>query len=66
MALLTTRGLGKRGTFLATSGLGRGIFAPPGEGKSDSYRFHDNRGQIEKDDEELIVICRSFIEVICR
>jgi hypothetical protein len=67
MALLTTRGLGKRGGFLSTSGLGRGIFETPGEGKADSYRFHDKLSvQIEQDDEELLVICRSFIEVICR
>jgi hypothetical protein len=68
MALLvTTRGLGKRGGFLSTSGLGNGIFESPGEGKADSYRFHDKLSdQIDREDEELLIICRGFIEVICR
>ena len=63
--LLTTRGLGKRGGFLTTKGLGRGVFAKGPVGTSD--KFHDMvRLQIEREDEELLVICQGLIKIICR
>ncbi len=75
MAFLVTRGLGRSTigqdtTFVVTRGLGRGQQAVPGgEGKSDSYRFHDHAdylGLAKREDEELLVICRGFVEMICR
>lgn len=71
MALLvTTRGLGHRGGFLATTGLGRGISAVVDKIKARTHdKFNDLRdyaAQAKREDEELLVICRGFIEIICR
>jgi len=75
MAFLVTRGLGRGSlgggtTFVATSGLGRGIAEivdrlPVG----DSQKFYDMRGyaaQALREDEELLIICRGLIKIICR
>ena len=76
MAFLTTRGLGRGSlgggtTFVTTSGLGRGIAAdavdrlPVG----DSQKFYDMRdyaAQALREDEELLLICRGLIKIICR
>lgn len=65
--LVTTRGLGRRGGFLSTTGLGRGIFAPEGEGKADSYRFHDKDlyAQAKREDDEILLMCRGLLKLIC-
>jgi hypothetical protein len=75
MAFLVTRGLGKSTigqdtTFVATSGLGRGVQAVVDKIKSATHdKFNDLTDYLEqarKEDEELLVICRGFIEIICR
>lgn len=73
MAFLVTRGLGSGSggqgtTFVATRGLGRGIFEGGIVGRTHD-KFNDLRDYIEqakREDEELLVICRGLIEIICR
>lgn len=74
MAFLTTRGLGRGSlgqgtTFVATNGLGRGIVDLILRPVGDSQKFHDMRdyyAQALREDEELLVICRGLINIICR
>jgi len=75
MAFLTTRGLGSGSggqgtTFVATRGLGRGISAVVEKIRSRTHdKFNDLTDYIEqakREDEELLVICRGLIEIICR
>lgn len=66
--LVTTRGLGKRGGFLATRGLGRGIFevlSPAGD-SGKFYDMRDDTDQIHREDEELITISRGLVEICNR
>lgn len=69
MALLvTTRGLGHRGGFLSSRGLGRGVFDTEEEFQGTWDRFRQQQQQrIMQEDEELIIITRAFIEIVsCR
>ena len=75
MAFLTTRGLGRSTigqdtTFVATSGLGRGVQAVVDKIKARTHdKFNDLRdytAQALREDEDLLVICRAFIDIVCR
>lgn len=75
MAFLVTRGLGRSTigqdtTFVATSGLGRGIQIITDKVKAATHdRFNDLRDYVEqakREDEDLLVICQTFIKMICR
>ncbi len=75
MAFLTTRGLGRSTlgqdtTFVATSGLGRGVQAVVDKIKARTHdKFNDLRdytAQAMREDEELLVICQQLIKLICR
>lgn len=75
MAFLTTRGLGRSTvgqdtTFVASGGLGRGVQQVVEKIRSATHdRFNDLRDYVEqakREDEELLVICRGLIEIICR
>ena len=75
MAFLTTKGLGRSTigqgtTFVATRGWGRGVQQVVDEIKTRTHdRFNDVRdyvAQARREDEELLVICRGLIELICR
>lgn len=75
MAFLVTRGLGQSTigqdtTFVATRGLGRGVQAVFEKVKAHTHdKFNDLTdyiAQAKREDEELLVICRGLIEIICR
>ena len=75
MAFLTTRGLGRSTigqdtTFVATSGLGRGVQAVVDRIKARTHdKFNDLRdytAQAMREDEDLLAICRVIIEKLCR
>lgn len=64
--LLTTRGLGKRGGLLATAGLGRRlVLAVDGETETHD-RFNTQRGQILREDEELVMIGHGLVQLCNR
>jgi hypothetical protein len=75
MAFLTTKGLGRSTigqgtTFVATRGWGRGISEVVEGIKSRTHdRFNEARdylAQARQEDEDLLLICRTFIDIICR
>lgn len=75
MAFLVTRGLGRSTigqdtTFVATSGLGRGVQAVVDKIKARTHdKFNDLRDYVEqakREDEDLLVICQQLLKLICR
>lgn len=74
MAFLVTKGLGRSAlgqstTFVATRGWGRGVRELVAIGSRTHDKFNDLRdyaAQAKREDEELLVILRGFIEIICR
>lgn len=75
MAFLVTRGLGRSTigqdtTFVATSGLGRGLQVITEKVKAATHdKFNDLTNyldQAKREDEDLLVICQQLIKLICR
>ncbi len=66
MSLLTTRGLGHRGGLLASAGLGRRLIEEAKRTVSATHdRFNDLRERIHQEDDLLLAVCRSLIQ-LCR
>lgn len=65
MTNLVTRGLGKSGQFFATSGLGRAlVIADDVQVRPYGDKWHDPLYWPHREDEEMIVLLRAFVEVI--
>lgn len=64
MTNLATRGMGRTGGFLATSGLGRGLPSEVEKIRPYGDRWHDHGPRIQQEDEEMIILLRAITEVI--